>query len=193
MVPRDTGLVLPPWHHYNKTGERLTLHMDTENRGPRARAQNNIYRLNRRPMYSSRKLTRTQGGAGGSGAVGARLNPGRILAPRGFGRDGEARQSSSLLPAAAQALTWCRGTHHWHLAATPERGTAGREGQRWHRPVSISFPPTQKTLTKLKEAAWLHMREVSPQPDQVSALMFQCRLRPLPAQTSPTPTTKPSS
>lgn len=54
---------LPPWHHYNKTGEWLTLHMDTENRWPQARAQNNIYR---RPMYSSRKLTRTRGGAGGS-------------------------------------------------------------------------------------------------------------------------------
>lgn len=66
MVSRDTGLVLLPWHHYNKTGEWLTLHMDTENRWPRARAQNNIYRLNRRPMYSSRKPTRTQGGAGGS-------------------------------------------------------------------------------------------------------------------------------
>lgn len=66
MVSRDTGLVLLPWHHYNKTGEQLTLHMDTENRWPQARAQNNIYRLNRRPMYSSRKLTRTREGAGGS-------------------------------------------------------------------------------------------------------------------------------
>lgn len=66
MVSRGTGLVLPPWHHYNKTGERLTLHVDTENRWPWARAQNNIYRLNRRPMYSSRKPTRTRGGAGGS-------------------------------------------------------------------------------------------------------------------------------
>lgn len=50
MVSRDTGLVLLPWHHYNKTAERLTLHMDTGNRWP----QNNIYRLNGRPMYSSR-------------------------------------------------------------------------------------------------------------------------------------------
>lgn len=66
MVSRDTGLVLLPWHHYNKTGERLTLHMDTENRWPQARAQDNIYRLNRRPMYSSGKPTRTRGGAGGS-------------------------------------------------------------------------------------------------------------------------------
>lgn len=66
MVSRDTGLVLPPWHHYNKTGEQLTLHMDTENRWPQARAQNNIYRLNRRPMYSSRKPTRTREGAEGS-------------------------------------------------------------------------------------------------------------------------------
>lgn len=52
MVSRDTGLVLLPWHHYNKTGEWLTLHIETENRWPQARDQNNIYRLNRRPMYS---------------------------------------------------------------------------------------------------------------------------------------------
>lgn len=56
----------------------------------------------------------------------------------------------------------------------------GREGQCWHKPVSISFPPTQKTLTKLREVAWLHTREVSPRQRRVSALTFQHQLPLLP-------------
>lgn len=66
-------------------------------------------------MYSSRKPIRTRGGAGGSGTVGARLTPGRGLAPHCFGREGQARQSSSLLPVADRALGQSRGTHQWHL------------------------------------------------------------------------------
>lgn len=56
----------------------------------------------------------------------------------------------------------------------------GTERQQWHRPVSISFPQTQKTLTKLREAAWLHSREASPWQGWVSALTFQHQLPLLP-------------
>lgn len=57
----------------------------------------------------------------------------------------------------------------------------GREGQRWHRPISISFQQTQKTLTKEREVSWLHTREVTLWQGQISAHKFRHKLRPLPA------------
>lgn len=62
-----------------------------------------------------------------------------------------------------------------------EQGTVGREGQHWHRPISISFQQTQKTLTKEREASWLHTREVSLWQGQISAHKFRHKLCPLPA------------
>lgn len=45
---------------------------------------------------------------------------------------------------------------------------AGREWQHWHRHIPISFQQTQKTLTKEREASWLHIREVSLWQGQIS-------------------------
>lgn len=137
MVSRDTGLVLPPCYHYNKTGEWLTLHMDTEDRGPRTKAQNNIYRLNsaethvqlRKTDQNTRRGRRQQGRAQPEPSL---LQAGH-RGPAALGGRGEARQSPLLLPAAARAQSRSGGTCHRRqhpgqlaLLVAPHTGTVGR-------------------------------------------------------------------
>lgn len=175
MVSRDTGLVLPPCYHYNKTGEWLTLHMDTEDRGPRAKAQNNIYRLNSAETHVQLRKTNQNTRRGRRQQGRARPEPSLLQAghggPAALGGRGEARQSPWLLPAAARAQSRSGGTCHRRqhpgrlaLLVAPHTGTGGEEGQHWHRPVSVSFLLTQKTSTKLREAAQLGLSPRVPAP-----------------------------
>lgn len=161
--------------------------MDTENRWPQARAQNNIYRLNRRPTNSSRKPSRTREGAGGSTEwhSWSQTCPGQGTGSLWLWEGGGGQTG---LPASASKCLspWLEQRFPLVAPCTGE-GPYTRTGNSGERRAALAqihlhqFSADSENNDKEREASWLHTREVSLWQGQVSAHKFQCKLHPLSA------------
>lgn len=109
--------------------------------------------------------------AAGKSTAGAKPAPGRARGPCSFGREGrgqaEPLASASSCPSPEQErrdLPPPPAPRPACTAGGTSHGDGGEEGQHWHRPVSVSFLLTQKTSTKLREAAQLGLSPRVPAP-----------------------------